>query len=84
MQGSLNTATAEPKQAATGHIENLERSDVQEIQVASVSFQDALAKEQLNPWSWASWTLYGVIVVTTLSMFPCGGKKTDQQLTYFA
>ncbi|KAJ5665445.1 general substrate transporter [Penicillium maclennaniae] len=46
--------------------EDLEQKDVHEVQVASVSFQDALAKEQLNPWSWAAWTLYGVILVTTL------------------
>lgn len=69
MQNSLNSTTAEPKHGASGHIEYSEQTDIQEVQVASVSFQDALAKEQPNPWNWASWTLYGVILVTTLSMF---------------
>lgn len=72
METECKAATAEQHNPDTQHIEDLFRPQItegnKEKQVASVSFQNALAQEQLNPWCRSSFALYGVIVVTTLSM----------------
>ncbi|KAJ5462038.1 uncharacterized protein N7458_003590 [Penicillium daleae] len=67
MATTTTSAPSREKDADSKHVEHIgERKDVQQVQVASVDFQNALLEEKLNPWSWSSVTLYGVILVTTL------------------
>lgn len=70
MTTTTTSAPSREKDADSKHVEHIgERKDVQQVQVASVDFQTALLEEKLNPWSWSSVTLYGVILVTTLSTY---------------
>lgn len=75
METEVKSAIAEQRNPDTKHVEDLSHPQFteghKEIQVASVSFQTALFQEQLDPWCRSSFALYGVIVVTTLSMCCC-------------
>ena len=75
METEVKSATAEQPNPDTKHVEDLfypqNTEGNKEKQVASVSFQNALTQEQLDPWCRSSFALYGVIVITTLSMCCC-------------
>ena len=43
-------------------------ADVHRARVLSVGLKDAITRDQLSPWSWKMVRLYGIVLLTTLSM----------------
>lgn len=43
-------------------------ADVHRARVLSVGLKDAITRDRLSPWSWKMLRLYGIVLLTTLSM----------------